>query len=1200
MATTDRKVFRLHKSGKAEDDWFNSVKIEDAQIKEIKDPNGAKISKEITSIPSPFARMDLVKNAFREVVASGDLDGNTIYHKLVSDALDVGEIFFNIDRLGTSMIEIIHWDRTKGLETLENSQEDGHHLLADTLRLYLEQDKETYNFEAMDGIYLLRYKGPDAPSPYTIIGATSPATLFFTSANDLSFVSKHISFGTDYPFDYDINDPKKLRPLYRRDRNYIKFLFSLEKYCNDNPVKVGEKSKTFDDCFPEFASYLENTDKPTCTYKLLPNTLKQEIDKLTSNDYSSNYSEIKGGVWPLKDWQLRCNNARDISHTSYFVIDSKAKMSTPPLVLPVGNCRKINSNLKNMVYITDNWDDRTYDFVQRDEILKLEYTGRTLPDSGDGIQYPYLTIDDFFEDTAILNTEGMINDKFFNGKVTVEGEQSTAKGNYILPLKHLYFRFFNVKDLNDNLEITRNGNDSLKVKLTIPVTKLSSDASIPGPKNNIIFEKKYVAKALKENDKEGKYKDCGTIEEMRFNFSIFPFTKFPKDVGPKYRMTFYDTGYNSFSGKNLIDDFNISCFIYFEKETSSNKNTGEIRNFSDGHLKDENVIPAKTFPVTEAFDYIQFSFKIGGKEEKGILIPNIKDNSGSDTFSFAVDFGTTNTHIEYKKSSDSASKPFDITKEDRQLVLINDDNLYSPTVFKSDLIPINIEDASEIHFPIRTTLSEKYNIDPLNAVPYVDVNIPFYYEKEITRTYNHIITSEIKWHNDEDTYGIKRMQLYIESLMFLIRNKVIMNGGRLCNTQIIWFYPTSMNPQQVATIGKYWKDLYEIYFCGSNDNIKNIPEALAPAIYYDIKTRGNNTVSIDIGGGTSDILFVHDSNKGINENNSIITSSRFASSNLFGDAYTQESIDTNGFVNYFYKRYTENEKIEDIKDSGNNTLDLKGILDNIMATENSDDVISFFFSLSSNNKIDKKDRDRLDFCSKLQANDKCRTLILLFYSALIYEAAIIIKANKDKGFKIPDLINFSGNGSKMLSAISQNEEILKDFTTKIMCKVIGEESAQKIKIYLNPDKPKEATCKGGIVTLTQNNIHPCYDIQDIGNIQKTWLGTDEETVLDLNSGKKYCDLTDDDYSKVEDVIKEFTNDFFELMNDPETSRKFGVIDTTTLEKYRHIFNDNIITNIKSALKSVSNQVDKISDTLFFYHITCVIHDLAYELLVKNK
>ena len=86
------KIFRLYKEGASTyEDWNDSPAFpyNSASRDTIEDPDGASASHEITSIPSPFARIDLVKNAFKEVskvdkrTHKADLDGNTIFHKMV-------------------------------------------------------------------------------------------------------------------------------------------------------------------------------------------------------------------------------------------------------------------------------------------------------------------------------------------------------------------------------------------------------------------------------------------------------------------------------------------------------------------------------------------------------------------------------------------------------------------------------------------------------------------------------------------------------------------------------------------------------------------------------------------------------------------------------------------------------------------------------------------------------------------------------------------------------------------------------------------------------------------------------------------------------------------------------------------------------------------------------------------------------------
>lgn len=71
------KVFRLHTTGGKNDstDWFECLPYDSSIINDIKDPDGADARKQITSIPSPFARIDLVKTAFEEVVDAAILMG---------------------------------------------------------------------------------------------------------------------------------------------------------------------------------------------------------------------------------------------------------------------------------------------------------------------------------------------------------------------------------------------------------------------------------------------------------------------------------------------------------------------------------------------------------------------------------------------------------------------------------------------------------------------------------------------------------------------------------------------------------------------------------------------------------------------------------------------------------------------------------------------------------------------------------------------------------------------------------------------------------------------------------------------------------------------------------------------------------------------------------------------------------------------
>ena len=100
-----KKIFRLHKDGVTDQSgWFNSGIITSDNLDTIKTA-GKDVA---TSIPTPFATIDLVKSAFKWVANNG-IKGNTAHHKLVSDALDVAQLFYTSPKL-KDQIKIVAWD----------------------------------------------------------------------------------------------------------------------------------------------------------------------------------------------------------------------------------------------------------------------------------------------------------------------------------------------------------------------------------------------------------------------------------------------------------------------------------------------------------------------------------------------------------------------------------------------------------------------------------------------------------------------------------------------------------------------------------------------------------------------------------------------------------------------------------------------------------------------------------------------------------------------------------------------------------------------------------------------------------------------------------------------------------------------------------------------------------------------------------
>ena len=470
------KVFRLHTGDDNLVGWGDSSAYGNTAIREIKDPNGATSKKEITSIPSPFARMDLVKTAFKVITESKELDGDSIHHKLVSDCFDVGEIFFNIDKF-RDKVRIIVWDKKKDLQVLLDSDNERHRLFGETLRLYLEQDADAFNFKDLERIYLLDYTGPDKPGQVNIIGATSPATFFFTSANDLSYVSKHLSFGKDRPFDTEF------QPLYKRDFDYQMYWYCLQKSLLD-----------FADLFPEINTYLN------LSYTKLNNSQKEKISALDKEAYDAYYEDLSvtsdANLVEVLGFHLKKRKNITNVESDFQIHSSVCKDAKQPLVLPV------DMYTKRLRYTTDVWNKDTK--VPYNDSRPL--AERSLPD--DGTKYPYLTIGDFLEDYILWDENTFNQEDFFNGGTDVEG-------CYLLPLRKEFFSYFTVDELQGTMpdgkkmfELVRNAG-GVKAILRVPVQK----------NEYITYERLYFADAMAEpqNNKGG-------IVKRNFGVALFPFS----------------------------------------------------------------------------------------------------------------------------------------------------------------------------------------------------------------------------------------------------------------------------------------------------------------------------------------------------------------------------------------------------------------------------------------------------------------------------------------------------------------------------------------------------------------------------------------------------------------------------------------------------------------------------------------------------
>ena len=387
-------------------------------------------------------------------------------------------------------------------------------------------------------------------------------------------------------------------------------------------------------------------------------------------------------------------------------------------------------------YVIGDWDKNTR-VPYSDETPIAQ---RSLPD--DGSPYPYVTISDFLEDTIVKIPYKFNSKGYFDGN----DANTDAKDSYLLPLKRTFFDYFTVDALRGTvggkkvIEIQRLvGDTGVKVILRIPIKKTDS---------YIQYDRIYY-KGTKADVNANK---GAIIEDKEFTVGQFPALKYPAGIKAYYRVALLDR--DSVAGEN-----NPYALSFYNRENKLVEAEGMVkRNCNpDGVRIDPYKVDSITYALENEYDYMHVS----GNGVSAVIIPTFAVRAGNHKFRFAIDFGTTNTHIEYSVN-DEASKAFDITEADMQiqkLHLTDDADLRG--VFNSDFLPETIGGESIYRYPMRTVISESQSTNWSKAVySRANTNIPFTYEKVMPLSYN-ILHTDLKWSAKQEDK--QRAKKYIES-----------------------------------------------------------------------------------------------------------------------------------------------------------------------------------------------------------------------------------------------------------------------------------------------------------------------------------------------------------------------------------------------------------------------------------------------------
>lgn len=1143
-------VFAFHKLSNGSD-WFNYRPYGVAEIQAIIDPQGGSNTYLPVAVPSPFARFDLVKSAFRNIVHSPALNflakgGNTIVSKederLVSQCFDVGELFFNFKFLGGDG-ELIAWDKKSELDKLQMDTRE-HQKFSQILNLYLQQDAQSYNFNAQNRFYFIKYK-------HRVIGGISPITLFFSSGDDLSDIS--MSFGSGYK----IFERNSYTPLYKRTSEFQIYIYTLFKLYPD--LRTG---------LPDVYTYLT---KSLNILKNLNYPLYDTLNTLSIEDIGNKYDILhianEGDIVDVIGRQLYTRKHEVKGDKSDFLIGSaKFKGAKKPLVL------QNNFTKANFRYIDGNWNPLTKVPYQDPDPLNL----RKLP--GLNVNYPYLTVSDFLEPYIMKMVYPVNNEKYFDGNFKIEtattNPEDDARG-YILPLNRQFFKYFDIADLEKvhsdgkkYFELQLINGKAVKAVLRIPLELR--------PNEYITFERIYyppvggVDTLLQPDIKNNK----GAIIDQQVGITIFPFVKFHPDLKAFYRLQLID--------RNVIGFFKDKKYQLSFYNQSNNQ---VIDATKKARKRKEQVEPStEYYTVRSNFEYIV----IQNERCSGIIIPKFPEPAtGANEFTFAVDFGTTNTHIEYKTGT-QAPTPFTITINDSQIAHYfhpdkTPEGFYGTganaikELINMEFVPRTIGGGgNEFKYPIRTAISNEGGLNANdNTFSLADFNIPFAYEKRALQ--KQAIETGLKW-SKMDALSTKRIHAFLEQLAMHMRIKVLMNNGSLTNTRLVWFYPSSMRENRRNQLNALWQQLWQQYF--GNNNITYLCEALAPFYYYKRagKIVGGNinaAVSIDIGGGTTDCV-IHR-----NESPQVFTSFTFAANSIFSSGFgLLDAVDSDPLANRYKDLIAER-----LKQKGYETLFVA--MNDILIKNKINDIHNFFFSLENNPLT--KDNSDLSYNKILSDDENTKIVFLFFYSAIVYHISKILKF---KELGLPRDFVFSGTAAKMLYIISNNTQTLANFTKLILQKVIGSNYTTNSPFSITiAETPKELTCKGGL-SITDADING----HDIDEIQLSL----QPIPSSITSPENYSDIDHAIQNAVIDEVKQFINLFLSIHNDFSFIGKFG-ISQKSIDKFKEVIFQDLHAyllngiNHNKQLDNIENPETALPETLFFYPIKGAIHNLLNHL-----
>lgn len=1031
--------------------------------------NAKAANKPGSSIPSIFGRMMFFKTALKNARISNFGGINiSVYDKLVSQWLDLMEGIFNRSYNYTFTV----WNKDDQLEKLGRT----HKVLHDALKGQMDK----YFEDHVNNIYIIKNAKTGE-----IVGATSPYTVVFTSPN------------------YEKDRPADIVPLINRKKGFRIYMYNLYKALSSQIVKKVAVKKVGDHGEEEIENPSWKMVNDLCKY--LERNFNSEEDSIkeevlaygidTVGQLTENYSPIMcnengiekeidivnldsltldttGNTVPISVGDLKLFARKKSEIESDFFVDSdNGKLTTDairPLILPNVN---IDNKRTAPAYSTMRYIDDIYwkADVLRGELYKIENLSEQeleLP-GGDGVRYVWLSASSMLEE-KLIKLPYKMDDTKFEDVINVKGN------SYLLPIKPKIFKYFNLETVLNGRHGQGKGfswhydesNNKIVCRLDIPVSNRNGSKS-----TYVTLEKVY---SLPEDFSDNQEDTVSASPLMGYPVSvgITPFIRLNNVADNRYDVLLHHGELKN----EGVQDIRLEFYEDSEHELSANVRTFPKIQASTTVMQSLYKILGSTFKT------IRMTYDCGKEDPvSGMIIPkfNVPSELNHRVF-YAIDFGTTNTHIAYTVDGVN-SISFNTDELKNQVVyLAKKENIKNREDFLSQHTQNELENAcfriygdqslatqeeqarrffpnfelNQFAFPIRTAA---YGSTKENQELFDGYAIGFNYPHEKEKVFLDFYNTKLKWNlerNDPD--ADRQAKLFFKELLLIIRTHWLSIDNVDLNEKphLALTFPLAMQSDALFNL---WVESYAETFGvsiedASNNYIIEVSESLAPA--HKMMSSGNYAVSgllnVDIGGGTTDIQYYRQE-KG--RTYAFYNSERFAGDDLWGCGRENMNFETNIKENVF-TRYADVVMRDRTIRIGTTGIEYEKLKD-----------------LEGKEKIGRllRDTSNTNFATQVSKNPDfgrntpALKVVFLHYAAIIFHIAKWSLGHPNMKQKFPEKINFSGFGSKYIQIMfGRNNAELTEYTKELL-KEYGIEDVENLSVEFTNDNPKGVTAEGASI-----------------------------------------------------------------------------------------------------------------------------------------